>query len=91
MTVNEAMKTPQWSGTFISKYLHKKMEKCQESKTTLAIIIHFCYMELVFFNLILYQTLGPKLISHFVGMHVGMGWKIIVDTQITIDSLNEVV
>ncbi len=34
----------------------------------------------LFFNLILYQTLGPKLISHFVGMHVGMGWKIIVDT-----------
>jgi hypothetical protein len=27
----------------------------------------------LFLNLILYQTLGPKLISHFVGMHVGMG------------------
>jgi len=26
----------------------------------------------LFFNLTLYQTLGPKLISHFVGMHVGM-------------------
>ncbi len=26
----------------------------------------------LFFNLILYQTLSPKLISHFVGMHVGM-------------------
>jgi len=26
----------------------------------------------LFFNFILYQTLGPKLISHFVGMHVGM-------------------
>jgi len=25
------------------------------------------------FNLVLYQTLGLKLISHFVGMHVGMG------------------
>jgi hypothetical protein len=45
----------------------------------------------LFFNLILYQTLGPKSISHFVSMHVGMGWKIIVETQITIDSLNEVV
>jgi hypothetical protein len=42
----------------------------------------------LFFNLILYQTLGPKLISHFVGMHVGMGWKIIVETQITINPLN---
>jgi hypothetical protein len=27
---------------------------------------------ILFFNLILYQTLSPKLISHFVGMHVGM-------------------
>jgi hypothetical protein len=25
LTVNEAMKTPRWSGTFISKYPHKKM------------------------------------------------------------------
>jgi hypothetical protein len=38
----------------------------------------------LFFNFILYQTLGPKLISHFVGMHVGMGRKIIVETQITL-------
>jgi len=45
----------------------------------------------LFFNLILYQTLGPKLTSHFVGMHVGMGRKIIVETQITIDPLNGVV
>jgi hypothetical protein len=27
----------------------------------------------LFFNLILYQTLNPKLISHFVSMRVGMG------------------
>jgi hypothetical protein len=45
----------------------------------------------LFFNLILYQILGPKLISHFVGMHVGMSRKIIVETQITIDPLNGVV
>jgi hypothetical protein len=45
----------------------------------------------LFFNLILYQILGPKLISHFVAMHVGMDWKIIVETQITIDPLNGVV
>jgi hypothetical protein len=45
----------------------------------------------LFFNLVLYQTLGPKLISHFVGMYAGMGWNIIVETQITIDPLNEVV
>jgi Fe2+ transport system protein B len=45
----------------------------------------------LFFNLILYQNLGPKLISHFVGMHVGMGQKIIVETHITIDPLNGVI
>jgi hypothetical protein len=45
----------------------------------------------LFYNLILYQTLGLKLISHFVGMHVGMSWKIIKETQITIDPLNEVI
>jgi hypothetical protein len=45
----------------------------------------------LFFNLILYQTLGHKLISHFVGMHVGMGRKIIVETQITINPLNKAV
>jgi len=45
----------------------------------------------LFFNLILYQILGPKLISHFVGMYVGMGWKIIMETQITINPLNGVV
>jgi hypothetical protein len=44
-----------------------------------------------FFNLVLYQTLGPKLISHFVNMHVGMGQKIIMETQITIDPLNGVI
>ncbi len=44
----------------------------------------------LFFNLILYQILGPKLISHFVGIHVGMDWKIIMETQITIDPLNGV-
>ncbi len=45
----------------------------------------------LFLNLILYQTLGPKLISHFVVMYVGMGRKIILETQITIDPLNKVV
>ncbi len=45
----------------------------------------------LFFNVILYQTLSFKLISHFVGMHVGMGQKIIMETQITIDPLNMVV
>jgi hypothetical protein len=45
----------------------------------------------LFFNFILYQTLGPKLISHFVGMHMDMGWKIIMETQITIDPLNEII
>ncbi len=45
----------------------------------------------LFFNLILYQILGPKLISHFVGMHVGMDRKIIMETQITINPLNGVV
>jgi len=45
----------------------------------------------LFFNLILYQTLSLKLIAHFVGMHVGMGQKIIVKTHITINPLNEVV
>jgi hypothetical protein len=42
----------------------------------------------LFLNLILYQTLGLKLISYFVG---GMGQKIIVETQTTIDPLNGVV
>jgi hypothetical protein len=45
----------------------------------------------LFLNFILYQTLGPKLISHFVSMHVSMGRKIIVETQITINPLNGVV
>jgi hypothetical protein len=45
----------------------------------------------LFFNFILYQSLGPKLISHFVSMHVGVGRKTIVETQITIDPLNGVV
>jgi len=44
----------------------------------------------LFFNLILYQTLGLKLIVHFVGMHVGMDWKTIVETQTTINPLNGV-
>jgi hypothetical protein len=55
-------------------------------------VLLFIYIILnLFFNLILYQTLGLKLISHFVGMHVGMGLKIIMETQITIDPLNGVV
>jgi len=53
-------------------------------------IVHFYYMDF-FFNLILYQTLGFKLITHFVGMYVGMDWKTIVETQTTINPLNEVI
>jgi len=45
----------------------------------------------LFFNLILYQILGPKLIAHFIGMHVGMDQKTIVETQTTIDQLHMVV
>jgi hypothetical protein len=54
------------------------------------ILFIFIIWEL-FFNLILHQTLSLKFISHFVGMHVGMGRKIIMETQITIDPLNGVV
>jgi hypothetical protein len=49
--------------------------KCKNAKNPKPpwpyLVVHYCYMELVF-NFILYQTLGPKLIAHFVGMHVGM-------------------
>jgi len=45
----------------------------------------------LFFNFILYQTLGPKLIARFIGMHVGMDSKMIVETQTTINILNGVV
>jgi hypothetical protein len=45
----------------------------------------------LFFHLILYQTLGLKLIAHFVSMHVGMDQKIIMETQTTINPLNGVV
>jgi hypothetical protein len=48
-------------------------------------------MVMVFFNLILYQTLGPKLIAHFGGMHVGINQRTIVETQTTIDPLNGVI
>jgi len=53
-------------------------------------IVHFCYIDF-FLNLILYKIIGLKLIAYFVGMHVGMDQKIIVKTQTTINSLNEVV
>jgi hypothetical protein len=45
----------------------------------------------LFFNLILYQTLGLKLIAHFVSMHVGMNPKTIMETQTTINPLNGVI
>jgi len=45
----------------------------------------------LFFNFILYQTLGLKLITHFVSMHVGMDRKTIIETQTTIDPLNGVI
>jgi hypothetical protein len=41
----------------------------------------------LFFNFILYQILGLKMIAHFVGMDS----KTIVETQTTIDLLNNVV
>jgi hypothetical protein len=41
-----------------------------------------------FFNIISYPTLGPKLIAHFVNMYVDMDYKIIVETQTTINPLN---
>jgi hypothetical protein len=39
----------------------------------------------------LYQTLSLKLIAHFVGMHVVMDQRTIVETQTIINALNEVV
>jgi hypothetical protein len=54
------------------------------------LLVIFFNMEFVF-NLILYQTLSPKLIAHFVGLHVGMDWKTIVETQTTIDQVSKVV
>jgi hypothetical protein len=44
-----------------------------------------------YFNLIFYQTLGLKLIAHFVDTHVGMDQKLIMETQTTVDLLNGVV
>jgi hypothetical protein len=54
-------------------------------------VLLFTIIIWLFFNLLLYQTLDPKLIAHFVGMHVGMDWKTILKTQTTIDPLNKVV
>ncbi len=34
----------------------------------------------LFFKIILYHTLGPKLIAHFVSMHVGIDKKTIMET-----------
>jgi hypothetical protein len=51
----------------------------------------FTFVIWVFFNIILYQIVGPKLIAHFVNMHVGMDWKTIMKTQTTINPLNMVV
>jgi len=38
----------------------------------------------LFFSFILYQILSPKLITHFVNMHVGMDKKMIMETQTSI-------
>jgi hypothetical protein len=43
------------------------------------------------FILIFYWTLGPKLIAHFEGMHVGMDQKTIADTQTAINPLNKII
>jgi hypothetical protein len=55
------------------------------------IIVFTLVMWDFFLNLILYQTLSPKLIAQFVNMHVGMDWKTIVKTQTTINPLNMVI
>jgi hypothetical protein len=54
-------------------------------------VLLFILVIWLFFNLKLYRTIGPKLITHFVNMHVGMDWKTIVKTQTTINPLNMVV
>ncbi len=92
----ETMKTPQWNGTFISRYPHKKIIKMSIIQNHLShiwydVLLFILVIWNLFFNLILYQNLGPKLIAHFVGMHVGMNRKTIVKTQTTINSLYKVV
>jgi hypothetical protein len=77
----------------ISSQENVKMSRIQNHLNHIwydVLLFTFVIWNLVF-NLILYQTLSPKLISHFVGMHVGMDRKIIMKTQITIDPLNGVV
>jgi hypothetical protein len=90
------MKTPRWNGTFINRYPHQKNVKMPKIQNHLGhiwydVLLFIFVIWNLFFNLILYQILGPKLISQFVGMHVGMVRKIILETQITIDPLNGVV
>ncbi len=55
------------------------------------VLLFILFIWNLFLNFILYQTLGPKLIAHFVSIHAGMDWKTIVETQTTIDPLNRVV
>jgi len=51
-------------------------------------VLLFIFVIWIFFkNLIMYQTLGHKLIAHFVGMD----WKTIAETQTTINLFNEIV
>ncbi len=72
------------------------MSKCQESKTTLVIFGRMLYCLLLllysyFLNLVSYPTLGLELITHFVGMHVHMDQRIIMETQTNINPLNKVI
>jgi len=58
------------------------------------ILLMFYYSILLysfFFNIVSYLTLSPKLITHFVNIQVGINQKTILETQTTIDPLNEIV
>jgi hypothetical protein len=63
---------------------HKQMSKCQGSKTILAIFGTFYLLSLschcYFIFVIPFTILGLAIDHTFVGMHVGMNWKIIMET-----------
>jgi hypothetical protein len=93
--MNKVMKILQWNGRFISKYppqANGKMLRIQNHLGHISLMFYYSILLYsCFFNIVSYLTLSLELIAHFVNIQRGINRKTILETQTTIDPLNEIV
>jgi hypothetical protein len=69
-----------------------KMPRIQNHLGHISLMFYYSILIYGFFiNIVSYLILSPELITHFINIQGGIDQNTILETQITIDPLNEIV